>query len=369
MNPLSSPLSRITAAFLFVSVVAGLSAADAPAGEKRSRWRIEAGPSLWFNTSIKYGATAGAGPSTAAKTDRIYDNGYNRVDASGNLGDGPGGLLASRTGYFGFTSDNQVDLRAGTLSLNQLQAAGDYSPVYRPALRPGFDAALRYSLANDNTRRDWGIEVGYNYTRFKQASTGAITANLSLLTDTYALGGVVPQRAPYSGRFSPLPGDQRIGDVPTRTTGPVLGSVNGSRSFQGRTSLIRVGPWLELLPATRRAPESESERWSVMARGGLAFLNTKASFQMEERLSGGGFVASAATTASASGRSSQVGYFLGARARRVVNERWAVLVWGDFLRGSEMTLASGNRYARFDATRSVVGGLALEFASRKKPAR
>ena len=57
------------------------------------RWRVDAGPSLWLNNRVTFGAYAGAEPSLAARTDRFYDDGYNRVDASNNLGDGAGGLL------------------------------------------------------------------------------------------------------------------------------------------------------------------------------------------------------------------------------------------------------------------------------------
>ena len=80
------------------------------------RWHLDVGPTYLTRTRLTYGANASVDPSTAAKTDRTYDDGFNKVDASGNLGDGTATGLASRTGNFGFISDSQVDLKAGTLT-------------------------------------------------------------------------------------------------------------------------------------------------------------------------------------------------------------------------------------------------------------
>lgn len=102
----------------------GFPAAATAADPAAFRWHVEAGPSLWLNTRVTFGANAGADPAAGPKSDRFYDDGFNRVDASGNLGDGSFGPLASRTGYFGFSNDSQVDLRAGTLALRRVRLAG-----------------------------------------------------------------------------------------------------------------------------------------------------------------------------------------------------------------------------------------------------
>jgi hypothetical protein len=125
------------------------------------RWRIEAGPSIWLKTRVAYGATASADPATTARTDRFYDDGFNRVDASGNLGDGSFGPLPSRTGFFGFTSDSQVDLRAGTLSLRKVGLGdGIYRDADDVAKRPAWNVSIRLSMVDMKAdRRDWGVEA------------------------------------------------------------------------------------------------------------------------------------------------------------------------------------------------------------------
>lgn len=328
------------------------------------RWRLEAGPSIWLKTKVAYGATSSSDPAVTAKTDRIYDDGFNRVDSSGNLGDGAVGPLASRTGYFGFTSDSQVDLRAGTLALHRTTTGeGLYRDVGDTANRPAWHAALRLSLAKMKPdRRDWGLEGAVDWARFRDCASGPVSANVRVLTDTYALGGVVPQRAPYTGRFSPLPGDQRIGDTPSRSISSVAGTVNGTRTFDGRAVVLRGGFWWELIPSKTIEPQREGDRWSVFLRGGLAIIQAKASFSVDEQAQAPGLPAGARVTAAGSRSRSDLGYFLGARARRSFSPQWAFLAGADFLSGYKLKAAQGDRYALLDLSRVWMLSIGLEYA-------
>ena len=358
--------STIVRALLIGIATGACHAADPVRLPERSRLHLEVGPSWWFGTEVRYGAGAAQDPALTPRTNRTYDDGFNFVDASGNLGDGAVGPLASRTGNFGYISDSQVNVSAGTLALNSLQAApGNYLGARRPESRPGFGAALRWSLARPDKQRDWGVEVALDWHRLKESSSGPVAANLRVLTDRYPLGGVIPQRAPYTGRFSPLPGDQRIGDMPTRTVANVTGTADGRRSFRARTWAARVGPWVELLPERAATSGRERDRWSLLGRAGLGLLMTEASFAIDERIQAPGVSASPRITAAASRRREDLTWFAGIRGRRVVNERWALLVWADYLDGSNLTVANGLRHATFDTRNSFLAGVALEFRGRK----
>lgn len=352
--------SNLTSRLLTALLVAGssLGAAESAA----FRWHLDVGPSYWTQTRLSYGANSAADPSTAAKTDRTYDDGFNKVDASGNLGDGTATGLASRTGNFGFISDSQVDLKAGTLALRRTSALGGiYRDAGNTAERPSWQVNLRLSLADVKVdRRDWGVEAGLDWARFKDASSGPVAANVRVLTDTYALGGVVPQRAPYTGRFSPLPGDQRIGDTPTRSIATVAGTLNGSRSFSAKTTVFRVGGWWELKRSAIVEPEPEADKWSIFLRGGLAFSSTKVNFNVDEQPQATGLAAGQRVVMSGSGSSSHVGLFLGANARRMLTQRVALIGGVDLLRGPKVTVAQGDRFTRLDLSRSVLFRLALE---------
>jgi hypothetical protein len=345
-----------------ISVVAATAVAAAP----RSLWHVSAGPSFLLNAEVRYGANSAADPALTPKTDRLYDDGFNRVDASGNLGDSAGGPLSSRTGYFGYLRDSQVDLRAGTLALHQAQAAGsDYVPAATPTARTGLDLAIRRSLARVDASRDWGLELGVVFNQVKQSSNGPTDANLRLLTDTYALGGVVPQRAPYTGRFTPLPGDQRIGDTPTRAIGTVAGTIGGTRSFDADVTIIRLGPWLSLTPDGAAGFPHERDRWSLHARAGLGLMSVKASFRTAEQIQVPSLGLSSTVNAAANRSRTDVCTFLGLRARRAFNERWSAIAWGDLLQGSKMTLADTARYARIDTSRCYMLGIGIEYSGKR----
>lgn len=326
------------------------------------RWHLDVGPTYWTRTKLTYGANGVVDPSTAAKTDRTYDDGFNKVDASGNLGDGTATGLPSRTGNFGFISDSQVDLKAGTLALHRTSALGGlYRDAGNTAERPSWQVNLRLSLADVKLdRRDWGVEAGLDWARFKDASSGPVAASVRVLTDTYALGGVVPQRAPYSGRFSPLPGDQRIGDTPTRSIATVAGTLNGSRSFSAKTTVFRVGGWWELKRSAIVEPEPEEDKWSIFLRGGLAFSSTKVNFSVDEQPQANGIAAGQRVVVAGSGSRSNVGLFLGANARRILTPRVALIGGVDMLRGPKITVTQGDRYTGLDLSRSVLFRLALE---------
>lgn len=337
-------------------------AAVAAADPAAFRWHLEAGPSLWLKTRVTFGAQAGADPAAGPKSDRFYDDGFNRVDASGNLGDGSFGPLASRTGYFGFSNDSQVDLKAGTLALRRLQlAGGDYLSATPETSQPAWHAALRVSFKRGAAvGRDWGVEIGFDTVKLHAASTGPLPAALRLLTDTYALGGVVPQRAPYSGRFTSIPGDQRIGDTPARSVSTVAGTLAGSRDFVARSMALQLGPWWEFGQARTQPAATERERWFVRLRGGVARLATRASFRTAEQVQGPGLTGAAPVTASAERRRSDWGAFAGVTLRRAFSPRVAAFGGVEALWGSRMTLAQADRYARLDLSRTMLVQFGLE---------
>lgn len=337
---------------------AALTAAE-PAG---FRWHLEAGPSLWLNTRVTFGAHAGADPAAGPKSDRFYDDGFNRVDASGNLGDGSFGPLASRTGYFGFSNDSQVDLRAGTLALRRVRlAGGDYLSATPETEQPAWHAALRVSLRRGApVGRDWGVELGFDTVKLHAASADGLPAALRVLTDTYALGGVVPQRAPYSGRFTSIPGDQRIGDTPARSVSTVAGTLAGSRDFAARSMALQLGPWLEFGQARTQPAATERERWFLRLRGGVARLATRASFRTAEQVQAPGLTGAAPVTASAERRRSDWGAFAGLTLRRSFNPRVAAFGGVEALWGSRMTIAQADRYARLDLSKTMLVQFGLE---------
>ncbi|MFC7336407.1 hypothetical protein ACFQY0_04395 [Haloferula chungangensis] len=253
--------SRLTIfALLTLPALAGDPPSDAkspiiPAPESRSSWRIGAG-AMWrnigelsVNPNLQNGPFAnrffipptGAGPENAY-ADRTYDDGYVNIGAataaSGmttnwgyqNGSQVSGGSLnytlsgGRATSLPSFSHDDSDSVVAPYLELSYLR------PV-QPNLFAGFTANLAIAGLDGQT-----------------AST--MTSSPVSIVDSYALGGVIPPTAPYSGDyFGPGP---LINNQPTNRTlvqgTPVAG---GSYLFGHDTDLysLALGGELEWHPA------------------------------------------------------------------------------------------------------------------------
>jgi hypothetical protein len=360
--PMTSQPSRtwlLACSLCLLGSLQALTAAESVA--KRPRWQVSAGPSFWFNATLSYSAQPAADPSSAAKADHVYDDGFNKVDSTGNIGDGAGGVLSSRTGYFSFLSNSQVNLSAGSLSWHQLQAAGDYLNSVKPSQKPGLALEARLSLAGPDARHDWGLLIGADSHEMDQKSSGPWSANLRLLTDAYRLGGVIPQNAPYTGHFTPSPGDQRIGDAPTRSISAVSGTISGTQEFNARSTILFLGPWFELNAPDFENAKGEADRWSLLANAGLAVIDTKADFMLVEKLSVTGLVTSPSFSNSASGSLSSAGWFAGLKARRSLSQHWSIIASGDFVHGPKFTLQAAARSALLDSSKLLRAYAGLEY--------
>jgi hypothetical protein len=203
-------------------------------------------------------------PSLSSLTDRFYLNGYNRVDSSGNVGEGGAGL-PSRTGYFGFSTNSQVNLAAGTLAMNVLLPATN-SYLASSGAQGDVSYELNYTLLRLFDRgRKLGLELRGAPIGFEVNDNRQLARTVTLVSDTYKLGGVVPPVAPYSAGYAVIPFTPRIGDIPTRTLSEVSAAYTGSRRFQINGWLVRLGG---VLAAVGWRAASARRTWWCGAPGG-----------------------------------------------------------------------------------------------------
>jgi hypothetical protein len=303
-----------------------------------------------FHVGVSATVSGPADPSTAPRTSRDYIDGFNRVDSSGNLGEGAPGL-PSRTSNFGFTSNQQVDLQRGTLALHT-SSPGDSQYFERSSIHGRAAAEIYYRIIRD--RRDdpiFGFEARAGYVDVDYSSSDTLNSSVRLLTDTYALGGVVPQPAPYTGSFTVTPGTQRIGDTPTRSTSTVAATIQGHREFSAKGWLLRLG----LLWQPIHTPNFE-----LQLHGGPAALNVKGEFRLDERWISSG---SPTLTQTAAGERSKwlAGFYAGATARLHVNERWDLFAGADLLHASSLAVNVSTATAKFDFSRSILASAGVAF--------
>lgn len=275
----------------------------------------------WLNAHAKFTATRATDPGagTGATGAHAYDDGYNRVDSSGNAPAGAGVNLFPRTSFFGYASDAQVNnvAGAGTVDLHSVQLnGGDYSRnLENKPQFPGLELFYRYDWkVGDKWRVSWELGAAYNY--FKWQQNGAPNSTVNLLTDVFQLGGVTlfPGSAPYSGPFTALPGSPLIGSTPTRTEVTAPAAVTGTRKLELHALQFRVGPALDWVP---------NDQWSVGIQGGLALGVGWSQLGFAEQIT---VTAANIAPINQSGRTSDdhawAGWFSAVRLNRKLSEHW-----------------------------------------------
>lgn len=192
-----------------------------------------------FNIKAKFGnlgaVAAQPPPSVAGRVDHNYSDGFVRVDSSGDRG--------GVTWNWGYQNAAQVTGN-DTLAMHATSSAGAALEA-KDDPRLGFQINYARDLAHFGSGR-WGLKLSVGYTDLKIRDTQPLLGPVTLTTDTYALGGITPPQAPYSGSFNG-PGPV-ISDSPSRTvtTLAAAAAISGSRQLDIWLYDLRFGPCLEL---------------------------------------------------------------------------------------------------------------------------
>ncbi|HXF09841.1 MAG TPA: hypothetical protein VN625_03585 [Desulfuromonadaceae bacterium] len=178
------------------------------------------------------------GPATGL-TDHFYDDGYNRVDSTGNnhFGD-------ESTTFWGYQDSSQYDSSgSGTIAMHSASSTGAGSSGNTDNPMPGLEVVYSQDVV---VSKHWhaGVEGAFNYQRVLANSSGPVNTTVTHVTDVYQLNGAIPPTAPYDG-----PADQPgtlLGDTPTRTITTAPETVTGSRNLEANLFGLRLGPYVEI---------------------------------------------------------------------------------------------------------------------------
>lgn len=287
-----------------------------------------------FNISARFQSVA-TGPRTAigaatGGVDHNYDDGYVRVDRTGNTG--------GVTWYWGYNDPAQVVGNA--IEFHALSATGEGSTGDVES-DPQYGVELVYQRQLGTLGKDirWGVEAGLGWAPISIQDKGPLQGGVEQITDAYSYApGTTPPGAPYLGTFNG-PGFLLF-DTPTRSTAPVDGaSLTGSRELDANLFSVRVGPSLEI-PVGRHGLLGLS--------GGLAVGGVQADYQWHQTLPGGG-------SASGSGSDNDflIGGFVGANFLWAFNERWSANVGGQFQSLGTYTHAFEGAEVKLDLSRMI----------------
>lgn len=185
------------------------------------------------------------GAATGGQVNRTYDDGYNKVDATGNLG--------NTTGNWGYRRSDQFH-RSGDIVLSRGTADGTAEmPDVGSFIQPSGNLEYRGSLGPIGSS-DWGILLGVGYQAVSAEEAGTFITDATLVEDAFSTGdlppGLVPP-PPYSGTANTAA--PRIGSVPARTQRTVVGgrTVTGTYDFDADLIPITGGIYFETQLAGR----------------------------------------------------------------------------------------------------------------------
>lgn len=289
---------------------------------------------LGLNIKAKFsnvGASAGQPvPSASGGVDHTYADGFVRMDSSGDRG----GL----TWNWGYQNASQVG--QDTLQMHATSTAGATSEG-KDDPRLGFEASYARDIAHFRSGR-WGVKLALGYTDVQIRDSQPLSGTVSLVTDSYPLGGITPPLAPYSGSFNG-PGPL-IGDTPTRTTASVPGgaAITGTRQLDIWLYDLRFGPYLEL-PLVQRL--------TLQVGTGVAAALVDSTFSFADTtLTSSGKLQSAGT---GQRTGSLAGFYAEAGLAYQVAPSASVFAGGQFQYLGEFNQNTSDRGAQLDLRRSI----------------
>lgn len=226
-----------------------------------------------FNISAKFKNLGGfnslnnPGPATGGAAERFYDDGYNRVDGSGNAGN-----LTTFWGYENASQYNPAD--GGSITMNSTSASGQAtSKNQEDDPQHGAEITFNRQLGRLGEAK-WGVEAAVNFTDITIRDNATLFGDAVRTSDTFPLNGVVPPTPPYHATFDQQSGPV-LGSVPFRTVTRIPNGavIAGNRNFDAELYGMRLGPYLEI---------PLSQKVSLSFSGGLSLIWIHSDFAYEE---------------------------------------------------------------------------------------
>jgi len=275
------------------------------------------------------------GPATGSGVDRFYDDGFNRVDASGNAG----GL----TSFWGYQHASQVPGNDTIVMNSSSVASGGLSAESARDPQHGFELTCHIPMDAEGHWR-WGFEAAFGFTDLTFEDNRNFLGDVTRISDAFALNGITPPVPPYSGRFGG-PG-ALIGDSPTRTSAVIPGgaSVVSRSKLDASLYELRLGPYVEV-PLWKRL--------SCSLSGGLTAAHLDSTFEFSEAAT----MADVDTTLSVAGRDSHgdflLGGFVAGQLSFAVTDRVRLLTGAQFHYLDRFSQSINRRTTELDLTQSV----------------
>lgn len=312
-----------------------------------------------FNVSAKFknlgefSPLSNPGPATSG-ANHNYDDGYNRVDSSGNTG---AGACDNCTWYWGYENSSQISANGQFISFHSSSVAAD-SEADADFDDPSHGLELTYQRELGQVGRFyWGVEGAFNWMTLAVEHDDDLRGDVNQLTDRYSLSTdgnppIVPPAPPYRGSVGG-PGPV-ISDIPIRSISRIPGAalVQGNYDLDADIYGFRLGPYIEWPFA---------KKWSALFSGGLAIASINSDFRFDERTTVAGI-----GTQSSSGSESESDWNFGAYVTANIvfkaTDKIDIFAGAQFQHLGDYTQEAGRKEAELDLGQSLFAVFGVGFS-------
>jgi len=312
--------------------------------------RFNASGRFLFNVKADFmhlATPANPGPGVGVHAgDHVYDDGYVKVDESGNAG--------NATWNWGFQKPSSV---VGTsLELHSSRSPAD-GLTQRKSDEPqsGFEVSYGRVLKSVDVcgkPMRLGLLGAFGMTFLDIRNSSSITGATTGVKDTYDLSGLplIPN-APYAGSTPVLGGPLPLllPDAPTaRTPVNVAATATERMKVSGNLYGLKVGPFAEF-------PVSDAV--SVQVQGGFAALLADGEFAWSEEISTGG-----AGTGSASKNAWRYGGFVEGQVNVALGRNWSAFAGAGWQNVGNYSVQAGSKAVKVKLDSAISGFAGLSYS-------
>jgi hypothetical protein len=320
---------------------------DAPAAADKNR--ISLRTRIGLNIEARFSQSGTIKPAkpiggTGSSLDHYYEDGYVRVDSSGNAG--------GQTWFWGYDTASQISGNNILFHSTSSTAASSPNDVDNGP-QPGMDLVYNREFGTFGKRQQhhWGLEASFGWSGISIEDNRATSANVSRVTDAFAYTpGTTPPPAPYRGVFTGP--NFSIFDTPTRTVQSISGAqVHGSREFDGDLIVSHLGPYADF---------ALSDNLRLSVSGGLAVGGMFSQLTWNETVQVPG---AAALKRHASGNDGDIliGGFIGTQLEFQIKPRWSATVGFQFESLGDYSQTVAGHKASIDLSKSLYFTLGIGY--------
>jgi len=303
-----------------IKIVLTLFATGCFAGAAQAEFGVSAGASFnykaGFHSAAAVQARATDPGAAVAGTDHFYDDGYTRVDSSGNFG--------NETTYWGYQNVSQDN--GGSITMNSAQTtidANDSSGSQEEA-PPALEIYWQQDLT-ENKRWNFGLRAALRWQHIELDNRAMYATAIETISDTYSYTGI-PPGAPFDGSFAGP--NFLLSDIPVRSITSTAGpAVTAARKLDADLFGFDLGPTLAL-------NLTEKLRAVLSAGGTVAWIRSDFSYR-------DGALASGSDTK----EEFLFGAYAGADLQYQVGEHWGIFAGAAYTRLQDFEQQADGRSA------------------------